>query len=586
MLTTYGITPMHSRTLFGSFSILALFVLSVPSNAQERSVLLSSLQEEVTRCMDVLSSKGDPPPYFIGYDVTETKNIRIDASVGALRESVNTFDRVLDVDVRVGDYRLDNTRQLRGDRSFFESSFSSPVQLPIENDPDAIKSQIWIETDQQYRSAVERLIQVRANRAVSVEEQDTSADFSKEPPVRAVLPLAELNVDTDLWEQKIRRYSRIFSRWPKLIRSSVSFRVASRNKYTVNSEGTALQHGGNHFRMFIFATAKAEDGEELFLYKLFDAHDLEGMPSDAEVEEAIVKLATQLMALREAPFVEAYTGPAILSGRAGGVYFHETLGHRLEGHRQKDEDGGQTFTKKVNEKILPDFISIHDDPTMRDIVGVDLSGYYHYDDEGVPAQRVPVVEQGVLRNFLMSRSPVEGFSRSNGHGRKSAGRNPVGRQGNLIVTAEKTVSPERLRAMLIEECRKQDKPYGLYFEEIAGGFTYVGRNIPQFFQVTPIVVWRIYADGRPDELVRGVDMIGTPLTSISQILACGNDVEVFNGYCGAESGPVPVSAVSPSFLTAQVEVQKKAKSSEKPPVLPAPDDDSEGERPAPGGPKD
>ena len=330
---------------------------------------------------------------------------------------------------------------------------------------------------------------------------------------------------------------------------------------------------------------KAPDGEELFLYRLFDAHDLSGLPDDTEIETSIDVLAAQLMTLSEAPFVEAYTGPAILSGRAAGVYFHETLGHRLEGHRQKDESGGQTFTKKVGEKILPNFISIYDDPTTKSLNGTDLNGYYLYDDEGVSAQRVTVVKNGILKNFLMSRSPVEGFTRSNGHGRKTPGRKTVGRQGNFIVTAEKTVSDDRLKEMLIQECKKQGKPYGLYFEEIAGGFTYVGRNIPQFFKVTPLVVWRIYADGRPDELVRGVDMIGTPLTSISQILACGDQIEVFNGVCGAESGPVPVSAVSPSFLTAQVEVQKKAKSSRKPPVLPAPDDDGSRENPAPGGPK-
>lgn len=568
--------------------ILAFALLALPSfslYSQEKSVLLTSLEEEVGRAMDILSEKGDTDPYFIGYDVTETDRTDITATYGALRESRTDFSRILDVDVRVGSYDLDNSRQLRGDRSFFAGNFSGPVSLPIEDDADAIKSMIWLKTDQQYRSAVERLIQVKANRAVSVEQQDTSADFSREPAVQQILPLASLDMDRPVWEEKLRSYSAVFTRWPRLTESFVSMQAIARNKYTANSEGSALQHGTVHARLFVYASTKAPDGEEIFLYRLFDAHSLAGLPDDETIKQEIDKLAARLMTLREAPFVEAYTGPAILSGRAAGVYFHETLGHRLEGHRQKDESGGQTFTKKVDEKILPDFISIHDDPTARTLDGTDLNGYYQFDDEGVPAERVTVVEKGVLRNFLMSRSPVEGFTSSNGHGRKYPGRKPVGRQGNFIVSAEKTVSEERLREMLIEECRKQGKPYGLYFEEIAGGFTYVGRFIPQFFKVTPIVVWRVYADGRPDELVRGVDMIGTPLTSLSQILACGQEVEVFNGVCGAESGPVPVSAVSPSFLTAQVEVQKKAKSSEKPPVLPAPDDDDSRESPAPGGPK-
>lgn len=566
--------------LFLSFQSCVLF-------AQEnKSVLLTALENELSRSMRTLGEKGDPAPYFIGYDLTETRETGITASNGAIRESRSEFSRKLDIEIRVGDYRLDNSRPLRGSRSYYSSpSYRSSLDLPIEDDPDAIRSLIWLGTDRQYRSAVEQLIQVKANRAVNVEEQDTSADFSRETPVREVLPLAIMKVSQSEWEEKIRRYSAVFTRWPQLTQSFVTMRAVTLNKYTVNSEGTTVQHGTNHIRMFVYATTKADDGEVLFLYRPFDAHSPDGMPTDAEVERQIEEMVTTLMALRDAPFVEAYTGPAILSGRAGGVYFHETLGHRLEGHRQKDEDDGQTFTKKVGEKILPDFLSIHDDPTAKAIDGVDLNGFYHFDDQGVRAQRVPVVENGVLKNFLMSRSPVEGFSKSNGHGRKQPGRSAVGRQGNLIISADKTVSREELRAMLIEECRKQDKPYGLYFEDIAGGFTYVGRYIPQFFKVTPVIVWRIYADGRPDELVRGADLIGTPLTSISRILACGNDVEVFNGVCGAESGYVPVSAVSPSFLTAQVEVQKKGKSTEKPPVLPPPDDD-EGERPVPGGPKE
>ncbi len=575
---------MTPHRFFGIVAILLpLLAGTVPALSQEKSVLLSALEEEVGRAFAMLGERGDPPPYFIGYSVTETGETEIVASVGGLRESRQDRNRMLDVDVRIGDYRLDNTRKLRGDRRGFNPySYSSPVPMPIEDDPDAIRSLLWLRTDEEYRKGVRNFVQIEANRAVNVDEQDTSADFSHEPPLRAVMPLASMAIDRQEWEEKIRTISRAFTRWPKLTRSLVIFRATTLNKYIVNSEGTAVQHGTNNLRIFLYAVTKADDGEELYLYRSFEAHSPEDLPEVYEVELAVAEMTEQLMALREAPFVEAYTGPAILSGRAGGVFFHETLGHRLEGHRQKDEDGGQTFTKKVGESILPAFMSIHDDPTIETVNGVDLNGYYLFDDEGVKAERVTVVEKGVLKNFLMSRSPVEGFTSSNGHGRRSPGRSVVGRQGNFIVTADRSVSDEELRRLLIEECRKQNKPYGLYFEEISGGFTFVGRYIPQFFKVTPIIVRRIWADGRPDELVRGVDLIGTPLTSISQIIACGEDVGVFNGVCGAESGPVPVSAASPSFLTALVEVQKKAKSTEKPPVLPAPDDDdnpSAGEQP-------
>jgi TldD protein len=323
-------------------------------------------------------------------------------------------------------------------------------------------------------------------------------------------------------------------------------------------------------RLSIYARTKADDGMELNRFEAFDAHSLDGLPRDDKVRQTIEAMVTDLNALRLAPVIEPYTGPAILSGRASGVFFHEIFGHRIEGHRQKNESEGQTFTKNVNQQVLPEFLSVVDDPTREGLGGIDLNGYYQFDDDGIPAQKVTVVDKGILKNFLMSRSPVSGFENSNGHGRKAPGYRTVGRQGNLIVQASNAVPEPKMRAMLIDEARKQGKTFGLLFKDISGGFTTTGRGNPQSFQVTPIMVYRIYVDGRPDELVRGVDLIGTPLTSFSKIVAAGDMPEVFNGFCGAESGFVPVSAVSPAILTTQIEVQKKAKSSDRPPILPPP----------------
>jgi predicted Zn-dependent protease len=180
------------------------------------------------------------------------------------------------------------------------------------------------------------------------------------------------------------------------------------------------------------------------------------------------------------------------------------------------------------------------------------------------------IENGILKDFLMSRTPVERFSRSNGHGRSQPGIRPVSRQSNLIVESTNMLPEDKLRQALIDECRKQNKPFGLMFTEITGGSTITGRSSPNAFNVVPLAVYRIYTDGRPDELVRGVDLIGTPLTTFGKIAATGSKMEVFNGTCGAESGSVPVAAVSPSILVSEIEVQKKAKSQEKPPILPPP----------------
>jgi predicted Zn-dependent protease len=270
--------------------------------------------------------------------------------------------------------------------------------------------------------------------------------------------------------------------------------------------------------------------------------------------------------------MDAYLGPAILSGRAAGVFFHEVFGHRIEAQRQKRDNDGQTFRDKVGQLVLPDFLSVYSDPTLRKLGKTELSGAYKFDDQGVKARRVPVVENGVLKNFLLSRTPLDGFPTSNGHGRKEPGRLVAARQSNLIVQASKAVSREELKKRLVEEVKKANLKYGLLFEDIMGGFTMVGRASPNAFEVLPVMVYRIYADGA-EELVRGVDVVGTPLTAFSRILAADDQLATFNGTCGAESGMVPVSANSPGLLIAQLEVQKKPKSTERSPILGPPFDD-------------
>jgi len=258
-----------------------------------------------------------------------------------------------------------------------------------------------------------------------------------------------------------------------------------------------------------------------------------------------------------------------LAGRAA-VFFHEVLGHRLEGRHQRGESEAETFTKRINQAVLPEFLSVSDDPTQRTLNGADLGGWYEYDEEGMPAQRVDLIKDGILKSFLMSRMPIKNFATSNGHGRAEAGRLPTGRQGNLIVSSTRTVKDSGLRQKLIGEVKKQGKPFGLYFEDIQGGFTMTQRTMPQAFQVLPVLVWRVYADGRPDELVRGVDIVGTPLAALSRIVLTGDKLDVFNGICGAESGSVPVAAAAPAMLFSEIEVQKRSHSLNRPPILPPP----------------
>nr|WP_236676097.1 metallopeptidase TldD-related protein [Chryseolinea lacunae] len=274
--------------------------------------------------------------------------------------------------------------------------------------------------------------------------------------------------------------------------------------------------------------------------------------------------------LKTAPLAEPYSGPAILLAPAAGVFFHEIFGHRVEGHRMKKEYDGHTFKAKINEYVLPKTLQVYFDPTLSEIDGKPLNGGFKYDDEGIKSQRVTVVDKGMLKTFLMSRTPLENLSHSNGHGRASLGMEPVSRQSNLIVETTKGVSMDELRKMLVKECKRQGKPYGYLFRDVVGGFTITDRYNPNAFNIFPTVVYRIYADGRADELVRGVDLIGTPLAMFAEIQATGNDRDTFIGFCGAESGYVPVSAASPSLFVRRIETQKKPKQHQEATLLARP----------------
>jgi predicted Zn-dependent protease len=551
----------------------ATSVRGVPakSELQPKNRVLTALEEEMKRSVEGLKAKGDPAPYFISYCVTEREGVELSTSRGALRLRSSNRTRVLEVDVRVGDYGFDNTRRMRGEHDGGGGrGHSRLIRLPLEDDDVAIRQAIWLETDRSYKQAVESYIRVKANAELKTKEEDESADFSKETPERYEGPVPPFSVDVDAWEKTLKDVSKTFRAYPLVYEADAALSAERVRRYFVSSAGAVISDASVDARIFLLGQTKAEDGQDLFRFESFEAHSPEHLPDRAALTAAAESISKDLLALRQAPLIEPYTGPAILSGRAAGVFFHEIFGHRIEGHRQKGEEEGQTFTKKINTAVLPDFLTVLDDPTREKLAGTDLNGFYLYDDEGVKARKVAVVESGILKTFLMSRTPVPGFDHSNGHGRRQVGFNPVGRQGNLIVETSAGVPEAKLRSLLIEECKKQGKPFGLLFSDISGGFTLTSRSAPQAYQVNPVMVYRVYTDGRPDELVRGADLIGTPLVSFSKILAAGDKPAVFNGHCGAESGWVPVSAVSPSILTAQIEIQKQEKSSDRPPLLPPP----------------
>jgi predicted Zn-dependent protease len=553
-----------------------------PAGAQTSTpILMDAMTTELHRAFTSLGKQtpGKPdidkqaPPYFLSYSVSDASAVSIRAQFGALVDSSANHVRVADVQVRLGGRSLDNTH---GDHR--GSAVNSP-QLPLNDDREALTRSLWLATNTGYGTALDNYLRVKTEAQVRAKEEDTSPDFSQEAPQTYIgKPAPALTVDRAAWERRMRELSKIFREFPDVYQNIVMMTAQNETDYFASSEGSRVVTPHTQARIVVIAVTKAEDGMDLFRDQTFEAATVEGLPAQAELAAAVRELGKSLEALRKAPVTEPFDGPAILSGRASAVFFHEVLGHRLEGQRQRGDEEGQTFTKELGKPVLPSFLSVADDPTMTKFGNTWLSGTYAYDDEGEKAQRVALIDDGVLKTFLMSRLPIASFGSSNGHGRAETGHVPTGRQGNLIVTSTKSVPEAELRKQLVDEAKKQGKAYGLYFEDISSGFAVTTRSSPQAFQVIPLVVWRVYVDGRPDELVRGVSIVGTPLAAMKRIVATGDKSEVFNGECGAESGTVPVSAVAPAMLVSEMETQRQPQGTARPPILAIPGAEEQGTR--------
>jgi predicted Zn-dependent protease len=563
--------PFFGRSIQVVFAASAL-VLALPeaANAQKQvaPVLMDAMTTELHRAFTSLGKQGDDkqlPPYFLSYAVADASAVSIRAQFGALVDSSVNHVRVADVQVRLGDPKLDNTHGTH------RASAVTTLQLPLTDDREALGRSLWLATNTGYGKALDNFLRVKTEAEVRAKEEDTSPDFSQEAPQTYFGKLAPLVVvDMAAWEKRVSALSKVFREFPDVYQNMVMLTVQNETDYFASSEGSRVVAPHFQARLVVFAMTRADDGMDLYRAQTFEAETVDGLPAQAELEAAMRELGQSLEALRKAPVTQPFDGPVILSGRAAAVFFHEVLGHRLEGQRQRGDEEGQTFTKEVGKEVLPTFLSVADDPTVTKYGTTWLSGTYEYDEEGQKARRVDLIQDGVLKTFLMSRLPIASFAASNAHGRASTGHVPTGRQGNLIVTSTKSVPEAELRKQLIAEAKKQGKPYGLYFEDISSGFAVTQRSSPQAFSVVPLVVWRVYVDGRPDELVRGVSIVGTPLAAMKKILATGDTSEVFNGECGAESGTIPVSAVAPAMLLSEMETQKQAQGTARPPILAIP----------------
>ncbi len=560
---------------------LLVSIASPATESPDADGLITVLASELERAEAVFDEQ-EETPHHTAVTVTDEHTLTLDTRAGTLDLIDDSRSRWLDVDLRVGTPALDSTHPLRG-FSALEGETRSRLRLPMD-DGYALRHALARELDVRYREAREHLLVLRANQNVLVEEENPADDFEARDaelgePVRdhmAVQELPDFEAFTAEWAPVLKRLSARADRSPNVHRDLFRLRVTRTERFLVDSDGVRIVDGRLHTRLYIDLNTTAEDGDQVQVFDAFDVRDPSGLPDPDALERWVDTRVERLEALRSAPRGEPYSGPVILEGRAAGVFFHEVMGHRVEGHRQKREDEGQTFADHVGERILPDYIDVVDDPRVAtiDVDGapVDLNGFYHYDDEGIPAMPAPLVDDGRFVGFLMSRSPIPGFEHTNGHGRRSPGNLPTSRMGNTLVQADssRALSRRALRERLLKKVREQGLEYGYVVEDIEGGFALTGRMMPNAFNIRAVASWRVFADGRPDELVRGIDLVGTPFAAFSNLSAVDDSPQVFNGTCGAESGWVPVSAVSPAILFDRLEFQLKEKRQDRPPLLPKP----------------
>ena len=562
---------MRRKFIVCLFAICLSFVWVYAQTAQQDE-LLKILKNEIDRGF-AFYQKAAIPVYLISYRVDEVESYSISTSFGTITNSTSNIERLLTVQVRVGDMNLDNFRELRDAAAGVSMSRGTRIRVPLDNDPKAIALVLWEATENEYRIAASRYENVKANVAVKVEADDKSPDYSPIVPKQYYekpIKMADFKFDAKYWEERLKSYSLQFADNKDILDGETTFNFRVERKYFVSSEGSSIVQNKTYCRVYLSAMSQAEDGMELPLHQSYFAHTPDGLPDNSVMMRDVQEVARIVVAMKDAPVVDPYAGPAMLTNEAAGVFFHEIFGHRVEGSKLKREADGQTFKKKVNEQVLHKDLSVIFDPTISYYNGIPLNGSFIYDDEGVKGEKMVLVDKGILKNFLMTRTPIDGFPKSNGHARAQAGFQPISRQSNLIVETEKPYTDAQLREMLIEETIKQGKEYAYLFARVRGGSTHTGRFSANSFNVTPLEVYRVYVDGRPDELVRGVNLIGTPLAMFSQVEAAGDTPGNFAGNCGAESGWVPSGCCSPALFVKQIEMQKKGKSQDRPPILERP----------------
>jgi predicted Zn-dependent protease len=553
------------KFFFCMILLLSSGIISRSQNAASTAdPVMRAMTDELQRSVAELQFKDLDKPYFIQYIVVDQDRYRASATFGALTGSDSSRARYLQAQVRVGDYDFDNSEFVQGQ---FQGQPQSGIttKTVTDDDYDGIRHSLWLTTDAAYKQAVEQLARKRAFVQNKI-RGDQIPDFSKEMAVNAVGSHRGLEVNKAAWEKQVREWSAVFKDYPEIEESSVQLEAQLTHRYLVNSEGTRTLQPSVLVSVEVDAGSSAADGMRLRHWIPFNAGAFDQLPPAADVTKAIRQMAADLTKLRSAPVLDAdYSGPVLFTGQASAEMFARVLVPNLSGQRlplteqQQAQTNRSELVDRMNRPVLPRFLSVFDDPTAQRIGSQELLGHYQVDDQGVPAKRVSLIEQGVLKSFLMSRRPGKDMPQSNGHGRSGIPGRETAQIGNLFIQSSEGKSYEDLKQQLIKMCQEENLQYGIVIKALIGdGRSPIGA---------PVLTYKVYvADGR-EELIRGAFAQGIPIRSLRQIEAVGNDAFVVNRLAGSSDLPTPTSIVAPSVLLEEVELKRPTGTQQKPALL-------------------
>lgn len=508
--------------------------------------VISAMLEELERSKSHVKIDNVSAPYYIEYQLSDVQEYTAEAMFGALREDQRVHVRNVRVVVRVGDYKQD---------SYYGPGIGVVDLAPLDNDSIALRRQLWNATDRAYKAASEAFASKKALLSQYSAEQPFD-DFAKAPSLQSIGPLAKLEFSPEMWKKALEKSTELYSSAPEIQSLSAGLRFRAVNVYFVNTEGTITRHGFAAYSVQLLGETQAADGMRLGRSPFYMAATAAELPQPAKLQADMAKMLGTLKDLREAPLVEEdYRGPVLFSNDAATDVFNGMIGNNVLGIRPKPGESARTigdFSSSYKSRVLPDFLSVVDDPTMKSFQGKSLIGSYEIDEEGVRAQVVPLIKDGMLVDYLLSRMPIRDFPESNGHGRAAPGQPPIASIGNLIVEPKQPLPAEELKKKLIEMCKQENKPYGYYVETLSG--------------YDPRLLYRIYVNDGHEELVRGAVFNELDTRTLrNDLVAAGDDPLVSN-----REGAVPTTVICPSILFDELEVKRTDKKNAKLPEYPPP----------------